>query len=392
MPVFNPLPPDRCPGVLRPHLAADGALLRIRVPGGRIGRRGLAALSRIAADFGDGDLHLTSRGNVQIRGISTTPEGEIPNDLSDSVAAAGFLPSFAHERVRNIVASPLSGIVGGRMDVRPVVAALDRALCADPRLAELPGRFLFGLDDGRADLAEMPCDLGARAVDGESAQLRVGALPGPVVAREEIASALTALALRFLDLRADLWNVRRLPGKGRELLDGAEFPESSGDTGETGGPDAEKRRRNGRHGILPVSDSEAAVAGSVPLGILTPALQRALLDSAGHGSETIVLTPWRGAVVAPLGADRAERAAASLAAAGLVLDPDSPWSRVSACVGSPGCSRSRGDTRSRAADLVRRLETTDVRDDGLPVHVAGCERACGAPHTPHTRILIGSST
>lgn len=378
--------------MLRPHLAADGALLRIRVPGGRTDRRGLAALSRIAAEFGDGDLHLTSRGNVQIRGIPATPQGRIPDGLSNAVAAAGFLPSPAHERVRNIVASPLSGMVGGRMDVRPVVASLDRALCADPRLAELPGRFLFGLDDGRADLAEMPCDLGIRALDGESAQVRVGSLPGPVVARADIVSALVALAHRFLDVRGDRWNVRRLPGKGRELLDGAEFRETSGGAGAAEGAEAGKRRRNGLHGVVRTSDSAAAVAGSVPLGILTPPLQRALADAARHGSGAIVLTPWRGVVVPGIRADRAAPVAAWLSGAGLVLDPDSPWSRVSACTGSPGCAKSRGDTRSHAADLVRLLDTPSSRDDGLPVHVAGCERACGAPHAPHTLVLLGSTT
>lgn len=378
--------------MLRPHLAADGALLRIRVPGGRTDRRGLAALSRIAAEFGDGDLHLTSRGNVQIRGIPTTAGEQIPDELPDAVAAAGFLPSPAHERVRNIVASPLSGMVGGRMDVRPVVADLDRALCADPRLAELPGRFLFGLDDGRADLADMPCDLGARAIDGKSAQVRVGALPGPVVAGADIVTALTALAHRFLDVRGDRWNVHRLPGKGRELLDGKEFPERTGDPAGSGGPGAVERRRSELHGILRIAGSATAVAGSVPLGVLTPPLQRALADAADADSGTVVLTPWRGVVVAGIPADRVERVAASLTEAGLVLDPDSPWSRVSACVGSPGCAKSRGDTRSHAAGLVRRLTTSDVRDDGRPVHVAGCERACGAPHTPHTLVLLGSTT
>ena len=52
---------------------------------------------------------------------------------------AGLLPSATHERVRNIVASPLSGRAGGNLDVRPWVGELDAAICAEPRLAELGG-------------------------------------------------------------------------------------------------------------------------------------------------------------------------------------------------------------------------------------------------------------
>ena len=44
--------PDRCPGVLRPHLAQDGAMVRIRVPGGQTTGTALGQLSRIAQRFG----------------------------------------------------------------------------------------------------------------------------------------------------------------------------------------------------------------------------------------------------------------------------------------------------------------------------------------------------
>jgi precorrin-3B synthase len=126
---------DRCPGVLRLHEAADGLLARVRLPGGRIDARGLRAVAT-ASRMGNWIVELTSRASLQIRGLAD--EG-----VAAPLMAAGLLPSASHERVRNILASPLAGPA-----VDALVAELDRALCADPALARLPGRFLFAVDDG----------------------------------------------------------------------------------------------------------------------------------------------------------------------------------------------------------------------------------------------------
>ena len=116
--------PDQCPGVLRPHLAADGAMVRVRVPGGQTTGTALRQLSRIAQRFGSADLQLTSRASLQLRGLAEP----VPDSLIRTVREAGFLPSATHERIRNIVASPLTGISGGMTDIRPLVAALDAGL------------------------------------------------------------------------------------------------------------------------------------------------------------------------------------------------------------------------------------------------------------------------
>ena len=132
---------DACPGALRLHTAADGPLARVRLPGGRLTGAQLRAVRELAEEFGDGHAELTSRGNLQLRALT----GASPSALASRLAAAGLLPSESHELVRNILASPL----GGSLPVRE----LDLALCADPELAGLPGRFLFALDDGSLDVA-----------------------------------------------------------------------------------------------------------------------------------------------------------------------------------------------------------------------------------------------
>jgi precorrin-3B synthase len=126
---------DRCPGVLRLHQAADGLLARVRVPGGRLDAPGMRAVAS-ASRLGNGIVELTSRAGLQIRGLAD-------NSLVAPLTAGGLLPFPSHERVRNILASPLAG-----PEVDALVTELDRALCADPGLANLSGRFLFAVDDG----------------------------------------------------------------------------------------------------------------------------------------------------------------------------------------------------------------------------------------------------
>ena len=169
---------DRCPGVFRPWPAEDGGLVRLRLIGGRLTGTSLAALGEVAATYGDGDVHLTRRANLQLRAMPTTDD-VLPDEVVEAIAATGLLPSRTHELVRNVMVSPQTGLAGGRTDLRPVATELDRLLCADPELARLPGRFLFVLDDGRGDLVDRTCDLGLVVLDETSAQLRVGAAGVP---------------------------------------------------------------------------------------------------------------------------------------------------------------------------------------------------------------------
>ncbi|MFC4534699.1 precorrin-3B synthase [Sphaerisporangium dianthi] len=148
--------PDACPGALQTHEAADGAIARVRTPGGRLTAGRLRALATAAASYGSGVIELTSRANVQVRGLTA----ETGRAFAERMAAIGLLPSATHERVRNILAGPLSGVDGrGLADVTPLVDELDDAVLARPALAELPGRFLFALDDGRGDMVPLRADV-----------------------------------------------------------------------------------------------------------------------------------------------------------------------------------------------------------------------------------------
>ena len=347
--------PDRCPGVLRPHLAADGAMVRIRVPGGQTTGTALRQLSRIAEQFGSADLQLTSRASLQLRGLADP----VPDSLVRAVREAGFLPSVTHERVRNIVASPLTGISEGMTDVRPLVAALDSGLCARPRLASLPSRFLFAIDDGRGDLSETKFDLGYRAIDQDHGWLLIGSsMRGVVVAAEDSVKALLGLAHRSLPDAAralDTWPVRDRANLARTVPG---VPTVNLPTGTSG---------------VPLGAVAGAASIQVPLARLTPA-QAATVEASAPGQ--VVITPWRGMVL-----PGAARHLPELVAAGMVDDPASPWSAISACVGAPACDSSLINTRAYATALIR---------SGSPMprtHISGCERRCGAPTGDHRDLV-----
>ncbi|MFK4088861.1 precorrin-3B synthase [Kribbella sp. NPDC020789] len=342
--------------MLAVHQAADGGLARVRVPGGLLSVTQLDVLRTASLELGDGRLELTSRGNLQIRALR--PDG--PRELSDRLYRAGLLPSLTHERVRNILASPLSGL-DGRYDVLPLAAALDRALCADPRLAELPGRFLFALDDGRGDLVDTKPDVLVQAVDSREALLSLG--PRSVrVGWAEVVQLMLAAASAFLEVRdAAEWRIA-------EVADGPDrIFERLGLRATDEPPTAGVPVEAGRHG--------SALVAAVPLGSLTQEQAAALVGVA----EWVRVTPWRSVVLPQVGSE-------PLNAVGLITTPDSLWSGVTACAGRPGCAKALADVRSDAWRIMPGLAR-----DGRRMHWSGCERRCGKPAGDFVDILAVSN-
>lgn len=350
---------DACPGALQVHQAADGALARVRLPGGMLTAAQLAALSAAATQSGSGTLELTARGNVQLRGLTDVTA------VVETLAAAGLLPSTTHERVRNIVASPLSGRAGGDVDVRDWVGELDAAICAAPRLADLGGRFWFSLDDGRADVSGLRADIGVHASPDGCALLLAGRDTGVRLATGEVVETLVALATRFVEIRETAWRVQELGDIRRLLPDAA--------PGGTPFPVVTKAPV----GWIDQDDGRVALGAAVPLGVL-PARVAEYLAAI---EAPLVITPWRSVLVCDLEESVADTALRVLAPLGLLFDENSPWLTVSACTGSPGCAHSAADVR---ADATQALDAEVT----LHRHFVGCERACGSP--PAGQVLVAT--
>lgn len=213
---------DLCPGACRPWQADDGLLVRVRVTGGRITFDQLSKLIQVAENHGNGRVYLTSRANLQIRGLASAT-GQLSTAQFEAIESTGLLPSRSHELVRNIMVSPLTGITGGLQNVQPLAEELDRRICATLELAHLSGRFLFVLDDGRADLVDRTADLGFVAVTETTVQLRVGDNFGPVVHRDMAVDELLRRAVVFAAKRGfgpdAPWHIAELPEPLEPALD-----------------------------------------------------------------------------------------------------------------------------------------------------------------------------
>jgi precorrin-3B synthase len=343
--------------VLRLAEAADGYLARVRLPGGLIGAGQMRALARLTV----GRVELTSRGNVQLRGLAADAAGP----LTDELSRAGLFPSPSHDRVRNVLASPLAGLDGGP-DLTAIVQGLDAGLCARARLAELPGRFLFAVDDGRGDVAGLGADVVARVQAGGAV---VNGLAVRGTGAADVVSVMLACAEAFLDVRAaeggTAWRIADLtdgPARVRAAV-AARLGLAAAPHCSPGGPVSRPVGVVGRGGT-------AAVL-LAPLGRLT-AVQLTWLAEQVRGRPARI-TPWRSVVLPDL--PDAAAVLADAARLGFGVDAGSPWLRVTACAGRPGCASALADVQADAAGLAARWPERIV-------HVSGCARHCGRPSGP----------
>lgn len=368
---------------MRLHEAADGFVARVRIPGGRVSAAQVVALASLAETRGDGHLYLTSRGNVQLRGLASG----CGQDVADALYAAGLLPSLTHDRVRNVVASPLSG-VAGVPSVEEVLAELDRELLADDALVALSGRFLFGIDAGVGDVLALAPDV-AIAREGDAWRLVVAGQPTAVTAPYDLgADLLIGAAHRFLALRAshapNAWRVKELPAEAlAELGPGRPGPTLPSNapllapgTSPVGGDVPVTARYCGaRPGMY-----DRAVVAGVALGLAPAAAWHAIAglvstsstDGASSTARAIRFTPWRSVVLI----DPSPSAEAVLEEHGFLLDDADPLAQVTACIGKPGCGKALADVRADAPALA--AAHPDRR-----LHVSGCDRRCGHPTGPH---------
>lgn len=366
-----------CPGALRPMLAGDGLLVRVRVTGGRLDLDRAEALADCATRFGNGLLEISSRANLQLRGVRETG---LP-DLQRRLHELRLLDAdAARESVRNIVASPLADIdPSAIIDTAPIVAALEARLGDDPSLHRLPPKFGFVIDGGGAlPLGDVEADVRVEAFRSAAGPRFAVTLAGAdnvaaSCAPQEVPDVAEALALAFLREAGAAENAPRRMRALTAWQSAASIFRAAGLASSA--PPSPQRRRVRCEDFLGTRTFGSSVCiGAAPLlGRMTAGDLRILAREARRCSIADVrLTPWRALIVTGLNREGADNLGSALERQGFILDPADPRLAIVACAGAPACAKAARPVQTEALELIASIAS----GRGIVLHVSGCEKGC----------------
>lgn len=330
-----------CPGAWRPMMSGDGLVVRVRPWLGQVDRAQAQGLADLAERYGSGVIDVTSRANLQLRGIAE----EAHPAVIDGLAALHLLDERPEaEAHRNIVLDPFQR--------DPMQARLASALAEGlqvPAFATLPGKFGFVIDAEAQRLADISGDIRIeRGAEGLIVRA-AGCAAGRAVAdaREAFDTAL-ALAAWFIEtggVGAD--------GRGRMARHLAQVPLPPHLRGTARPMDPAPRP-------LPGITAEGSCIAAAFGQFTAPGL-RALAEAIPEDTP-IRVTPFRMLYLPGLATPPAHP--------DLITDPADPLLGVTACPGAPFCPQATVETRP----LARRLAPLTER-----LHVSGCAKGCALP-------------
>ncbi|RJG56174.1 cobalamin biosynthesis protein CobG [Sphingobium terrigena] len=326
-----------CPDAWHPMAAGDGLIVRVRPMLGRVTRAQMTVLAEAATVHGNGQIDLTSRANLQLRGVR---EAALSALLTTLVATGLVDPDPVIETRRNLLVAPdwQEGDDTARI-ARSLIARLGE-------LPELPGKVGFVIDAGEA------CALFHEGGDFRIERGQHGGLilradghaTGSVVEQGAEVDALLALTHWFIESGGR--------GSGRMARHRATLPPFAAGA------------------IPPAHPARPVVPGGHVLGV--PFGRMAAEQLLGLGPiDAIRLTPWRMLLIEGRGTPAND---------GWITDAGDPLLRVDACPGEPDCPQSTVETRAFARRLAPHVTGR--------LHVSGCAKGC-ARAAPADVMLTG---
>ena len=378
-----------CPGVLRPMSAGDGLLVRLRLTGGIVPPTLALAIAGLAQDCGNGCIEISSRANLQLRGIRAESLGR----LLDGLGALGVLDDCLEaEAVRNVMASPLAGLDPSfAPDIRPVTAALERKLAQSRDLHNLPAKFLFLIDDGSdPGLSQQPADV-RFAWSQPDGHFRIGLGGAENVSfgkcgLDDAPDRAATIARMFLGQRGTGAQADR---RMRHLVERVGIDVLASVLGVAAQPCQPDRpafdpaRYLGVHGFgTGFFAGLAAPFGRLQAGDLA---QLARLVQHHPGAQ-LRLTPWRMLLAVGISETGARDLLHRPELSAWITDAADPRLAVAACSGFAACAQATTQVQDDAARLALALQSPQGAK--IQLHVSGCAKGC-AHNIPAPLTLVG---
>lgn len=386
----------------------DAYMCRLRLAAGQITAHQFRGVAELAERFGHPLIQLTTRGNLQLRGIGAGSALEVLRGLAElgiSTHGAGA------DGVRNIRANPTAGFDRRELiDVSPLARAAQYRILADRSLQALPRKFTLGFDGGGAVSAyPETCDLGFRAVrvgsgaavpsgvyfrlllGGATSHGRFARDAGVVVAPEHCLEVLEQVLGLYVEhgdrtnrRRARLlylletWGLERFLTQLRQRLaqrvPGALVPSLPLDACELP-PPPDPTAHLGFHNQKPRGKSYVGIA--IKDGLLRLEQVRGLADLASeYGAGELRLSAQQNLLIPGLSDTQLHRVKGLLAELSLGWSAGVFRAGLLACTGTAGCPFAQGDVKRRAEELAQHLESQFSFEQPLSIRFSGCHHGC----------------
>lgn len=382
--------------------AQDSYMCRLRFAGGAIRSWQLRGLADLADKYAGGYSDCTTRANLQLREIGAADPINVLLGLRDlgiiNYGAGG-------DNIRNVTASPLSGIDPGELiETLPLARDMHYHIIHHRELYGLPRKFNIAFDGGGSISAlEDTNDIGFTAVrasgpdlpDGVYFQLTLGGITGHkdfarptgvlLEAHEcvEVADAVVRVFLKNGD------RTNRNKARLKYVLDDWGFDKYLEEVEKELGRklrraplDAcqprESDNRQGHIGIHPQKQPGLNYVGvALPVGRLTSDQMRALAGlSERYADGDIRLTVWQNLLLANVPDESLEAVKAGIEGMGLEWRANSIRAGLIACTGSAGCKYAAAPTKSNAMAVADYVEERLELDVPVNIHLTGCHHSC----------------
>ncbi len=386
--------------------AQDSYMCRLRIPGGELKSFQMRGLAELADCYAGGHADMTTRANLQYRGIKADDGVKVLMGLMD---IGLIIRGSGADNLRNITSSPTSGIDPDELiETLPLAKQMNHYILQHREMYGLPRKFNIAFDGGGKiaslddtnDIGFFAVRVGAEAAtesvpEGVYFRLTLGGITGHkdfardtgVLVKEQECVPTAAAIVKVFSMLGD--RTDRKKARLKYVLDRMGFDAFMAEVQKELPLTLRKFDiskcdlrpsvdRFGHVGIHRQSQEGKSYMGVVaPVGRLTSEQMRKIADIADRlGSGRIRLTVWQNLIIPDIADHNLDEAKRRIEEMGLEWSPNSIRANLIACTGNAGCKFAAADTKRNALELAAYIEERIELDLPINIHFTGCHHSC----------------